>query len=82
MTAPGLGAVCGRLATRAHGYFREAETAMRACDQAAMKPARLMGATYAAILSMLERRGWERPGERVSLPLWRKLWLGIRHGLF
>ena len=82
LTAPGLGKVCDRLATRAHDYFREAETAMRACDQAAMKPARLMGATYAAILSMLERRGWERPGERVSLPLWRKLCLGIRHGLF
>ena len=82
ITHPGLGKVCSRLAARAHDYFREADAAMRACDPVAMKPARLMGATYAAILSMLERRGWERPGERVSLPLWRKLWLGVRYGLF
>jgi phytoene synthase len=81
LAAPGLGRVCARLAERAHGYFHEADAAMAACDRKAMKPARLMGATYAAILSMLERRGWERPGERVSLPLWRKLWLAARHGL-
>ena len=35
--------------------------AMRHCDAKAMKPARLMGATYAAILSRLERRGWSPP---------------------
>ncbi len=47
-----------------------------------MKPARLMGATYDAILSVLERRGWKRLDERVSLPKWRKLWLACRYGLF
>jgi hypothetical protein len=31
---------------------------------------------------MLEQRGWDRLTERVSLPLWRKLWLAIQHGLF
>lgn len=81
LASPGLGAVCARLAERAHGYFAEAETAMVSCDRRAMKPVRLMGATYAAILSMLERRGWDRPAERVSLPMWRKLWLGVRYGL-
>jgi phytoene synthase len=55
---------------------------MRLCDRRAMKPARLMGATYAAILDRLEQRGWTRPGEWVSLPWWRKLWLACRHGLF
>jgi len=54
---------------------------MRACDPRAMKPARLMGATYSAILTMLEKRGWDRADERVSLPAWRKLWLALRHGL-
>ena len=53
----------------------------RDCDAQAMKPARLMGATYAAILSRLERRGWARPGERVSLPKWQKLWLALRYGV-
>jgi hypothetical protein len=47
-----------------------------------MKPARLMGATYDSILSALEKRGWDRLGERVSLPKWRKLWLACRYGLF
>jgi squalene synthase HpnD len=81
-TAPGLPAVCGRLATLAHAYFREAGNAMDLCDHGAMKPARLMAATYDSILSALERRGWQRLNERVSVPRWKKLWLACRYGLF
>lgn len=79
--APGLPAVCARVAALAHGYFREAEQAMQACDARAMKPARMMGATYAAILTRLERTGWTHPEQRVSLPKWQKLWLALRYGL-
>jgi presqualene diphosphate synthase len=82
LRAPGLSAVCARVAALAHEHFRAAHAAMRQCDAKAMKPARLMGATYAAILSRLERRGWSRLAERVSLPAWQKLWLALRHGLF
>jgi phytoene synthase len=82
LIAPGLPAVCDRLAVLAHGYFRQAREAMELCDPVAMKPARLMAATYDAILSALERRGWQRLGHRVSLPKWRKLWLACRYGLF
>jgi squalene synthase HpnD len=82
LTAPGLPAVCDRLATLAHGYFREAREAMALCDPTAMKPARLMAATYDSILSVLERRGWKRLNQRVSLPKWQKLWLACRYGLF
>lgn len=81
LTAPGLPAVCQRLARVAHGHFAAAAAAMAECDRRAMKPARLMGATYAAILSALEQRGWRRLDERVSLPKWRKLWLALRYGL-
>ena len=81
LRAPGLSAVCARVAALAHEHFRAAHVAMRQCDAKAMKPARLMGATYAAILSRLERRGWSRPAERVSLPAWQKLWLALRYGL-
>lgn len=81
LTAPGLPLVCQRIAARAHGYFRTAAAEMRQCDRRAMKPARLMGATYDAILSALEQRGWERLEERVSLPKWRKLWLVCRYGV-
>jgi squalene synthase HpnD len=77
----GLPAVCARVARLAHGYFRDAHAAMAECDQAAMKPARLMGATYAALLGRLERQGWKLPAPRVSLPMWQKLWLALRYGL-
>jgi presqualene diphosphate synthase len=82
LTAPGLPVVCDRLATLAHGYFQQAWNAMDRCDRTAMKPARLMGATYDAILSVLERRGWKRLDEPVALPKWQKLWLACRYGLF
>lgn len=82
LSAPGLPLVCDRLALLAHGYFAEANRAMARCDRIAMKPARLMAATYDSILSLLERRGWRRLEHRVGLPLWRKLWLGCRYGVF
>jgi squalene synthase HpnD len=82
LTAPGLPVVCQRLATRAHAYFREAREAMELCDSAAMKPARLMAATYDSILSALEKRGWARLKQRVKLPKWKKLWLAGRYGWF
>jgi presqualene diphosphate synthase len=81
VASPGLGAVCERVAALAHGYFAEARAAMAACDRRAMKPARLMGATYAAILARLEQRGWARLDERVGLAGWEKVWLLVRYGL-
>jgi phytoene synthase len=81
LTAAGLPAVCDRMARLAHGYFDDARQSMTACDPRAMKPAKLMGATYDAILSAIERRGWQRLDERVSLPVWKKLWLACRYGL-
>lgn len=81
LASPALGTVCARVAALARGYFREAAAAMRACDARAMKPARLMGATYAALLARLERSGWTHPDQRVSLPKWQKLWLALRYGL-
>jgi phytoene synthase len=81
LASPGLGAVCGQVAALAHGYFAEARETMTVCDQRAMKPARLMGATYAAILARLEQRGWSRLEERVGLPAWEKVWLAVRYGL-
>ncbi|HEY4174839.1 MAG TPA: presqualene diphosphate synthase HpnD [Rhodopila sp.] len=82
LTAPGLPEACDRLATLAHGYFREAREAMTRCDRTAMKPARLMAATYDAILTVVEKRGWTRLDLRVGLSKWQKLWLACRYGLF
>jgi presqualene diphosphate synthase len=79
LSSPRLAEVCERVATLAHGYFDEASAAMDQCDRRAMKPARLMGATYDAILSRLEQRGWQHLDQRASLPLWQKLWLALRY---
>ena len=81
LTSPALPAVCTRLARIARGHFDDARQNMAKCDPTAMKPARLMGETYAAILTCLERAGWRDPSVRVSLPRWRKVWLLIRYGL-
>jgi presqualene diphosphate synthase len=81
LAATGLDVVCTRVAALAHGYFHDAESAMAACDQRAMRPARLMGATYAAILQRLERRGWRHLEHRVSLSKWQKLRLAMRFGM-
>jgi presqualene diphosphate synthase len=81
LAAPGFAEVCGRAAALAHGHFDTAWRAMAQCDVAAMRPAQLMGATYAIILSRLERRGWARLDRRVRLPAWQKLWMAVRYGL-
>ncbi len=81
LAASGLGRVCDRIAERAAAYFRAADTAMAACDRRAMRPARLMGATYAALLARLRKRGWQRLDLPVKLGKWRKLWLAFRHGV-
>jgi phytoene synthase len=81
LASPNLPAVCARLAADARHHFEAARRHMAKCDPTAMKPARLMGETYAAILTCLQRSGWRDPAVRVSLPLWRKLWLLLRYGL-
>jgi presqualene diphosphate synthase len=75
---PGLPAVCRRMAAAAHEHFRRAGAAMARCDRRAMRPARVMGATYAALLGALEKRGWRAPWERVRVPGWRKAWIAAR----
>ena len=81
LAAPSLGAVCDRLAALAHSHFRDAAKAMAVCDRRAMRPARMMGATYDAILTRLEQRGWQRPEQRVSLPTWQKLAIALRYAV-
>lgn len=81
LAAPGLPQACAEVAALARSQFLTARAAMADCDRRAMRPARLMGATYAAILARLEHRGWQRLEERVSLPTWQKLWVAARYGL-
>jgi len=41
----------------------------------------VMGAVYADILVRLEKRGWRRIDERVSVPAPVKLWYALRYGI-
>ncbi len=81
LASPRLPQVCERAVRTAHAQFEAARGAMRGCDQRAMRPARLMGATYAALLERLRRRGWTPPLDRVSLPTHQKLRIALRHML-
>ena len=69
---PDLAEVCRRGSAKAHAHFAAARAAMARCDRRAMRPARLMAASYTAVLAEMDRRGWRAPGVRVSLPWWRK----------
>jgi len=76
---PGLPGVCARVAAEAHRHFDDAHAAMRLCAPAAMRPARLMGAAYDALLHRLERRGWNRLDQPVRVPRWQKLLIALRY---
>ena len=76
---PGLAVVCARVAAEAHRHFAAARAAMRRCTPGAMRPARLMGASYLALLRRLERRGWTRPELPVRVPKWQKLLIALRY---
>jgi presqualene diphosphate synthase len=73
-----LPALCARMAAQAHRHFAQAEAAMAKCLPKAMRPARLMGATYEALLERLQQRGWSQPDVPVRLPRWQKLWIALR----
>jgi len=78
---PALHRVCARLAVDAERKFAAAAAAMRGCDRRAMRPARLMGATYAALLARLQHRGWNHTDRPVKLPRRQKIWIALRYGL-
>ena len=79
---PNMPRVCARVAKDAHAHFANAWTAMEVCDPQAMRPARVMGKSYAAILTALETRGWDRFQQPVKVAKWRKIWIAIRYAWF
>jgi phytoene synthase len=78
---PAFGAACEELAGIAEGRYREAESALSACDSRIMRPAIVMMHVYRGIFRRLRRRGWNRLRDRVSVPIWQKLWILCRYGL-
>jgi squalene synthase HpnD len=78
LSSPKLETACRAMAGIARAHFRAARGAMARCDHKAMRPARLMAASYAAILSTQERAGWRDPRQRVSVPTWRKALIALQ----
>lgn len=75
---PRLPAVCRDLAQTVRHHFDEADTAMKASQWHAMRPARVMRDYYHAIFARLLKADWQNLSHRVSLPLWEKLTLALR----
>ncbi len=78
LAAPALPKLCARLADLAEKKFAEAEAAMARSDHKAMRPARMMAASYKPLLAILRARNFDYAKGRVSLPKWRKLLLAAR----
>jgi squalene synthase HpnD len=81
-THPQLRMVCRDLSEVAQRHFAEAEAAMRRCAKGPMRPARVMGAVYGALLERLVAWDWRDLTTQVKVPKWRKIWLAIRYGFF
>jgi squalene synthase HpnD len=78
LASPALSHVCAKLAKLAEKNFNEAESSMLLCNRRAMRPARLMAASYRPLLDILRRQNFDYTQGRVSLPKWRKLALAAR----
>lgn len=75
---PNLPQVCEKVAKMAEDNFNRANAAMDRCNVSAMRPARMMEASYRPMLDILKSRRFDYHQGRVSLPKWRKLMLAAR----
>lgn len=72
--------VCRDLAAMAKDHFAKADAAMKQCAKEPMRPARIMGAVYGALLDKLIAWDWRDLTTEIKVPKWRKIWLAVRYG--
>lgn len=77
---PNLPQVCRDLAAVAKQHFTKADAAMKQCAKEPMRPARIMGAVYGALLDKLIAWDWRDLTTEIKVPKWRKIWLAVRYG--
>ncbi|HEX3429946.1 MAG TPA: presqualene diphosphate synthase HpnD [Rhizomicrobium sp.] len=77
---PVVDSVCRSLAELAEHHYREAEVIFHSRPGGDLRPSRLMGALYSAMLARMKNRGWSAPRQstRISKPV--LIWLVLRHG--
>ena len=80
LSHPGLAAACSALAQVTRGHYRDAAQALAHCDRRPMRPAIVMMEAYRRVLDALERRGWDRYAEPVSMSKLTKLWIVFWYG--
>ncbi len=78
---PALAAVCQTVGEDAQRAFAQAYRAMAACPRPAMRPARLMAASYHALLHKIAAQGWRPSHPVIKVNKFVKLWFVLRHGL-
>jgi phytoene synthase len=78
LLSPNLPEVCEKVAVLAEQYFEQAEAAMRRCRRRAMRPAKLMAASYRPLLGILRANRFNYSARRVSLPKYKKLLLAAQ----
>jgi phytoene synthase len=76
--SPALPRVCARVAAMAEQQFARARTAMTRCGRRAMRPARLMAASYHPLLKILRAQNYSVDAPRAKLPKWRKMLLAAQ----
>ncbi len=63
---------------RARGLYRKAEQALPSSQKKNLRPARIMGKIYEALLDSVEKKGLRTLVEpKVRVPKWKKLWLAL-----
>ena len=77
LASPALAKVCGEVAERARGHFRQAEAIMARNPRRAVRAPRIMKEVYRVILEGMMARGWGPPRERVRVSGLRLSWIAL-----
>lgn len=76
---PAVDPVCRGLAELAEHHYRDAEKIMQSHPRGDLRPCRLMGAVYSAMLARMRQRGWSAPRKRARIPKIVLIALVLRH---
>jgi presqualene diphosphate synthase len=82
VTAPGLPALCDKLAAKAEQHFYGAAVIIAKADPVAARPAVMMMHVYHRILAKLQKRGWQSLEQDVGPSRLEKIMIAVRYGIF
>lgn len=77
MQNPSIQEVCNIMSYRALDHFHSAANYMKQCKVDAIRPAKIMAATYRFLLGKQKKLGWKKPFKRASLSTGEKVIVGM-----